>query len=45
METAKAGTLSRVGNVLSQTRCESLNASDDSYLQIYYAFMMETLFQ
>jgi hypothetical protein len=45
METALPGTLARIGNVLSQTNCVTLNTGNDDFLQVYFAFMMETLFQ
>ncbi len=44
LEIALPGTLART-NVLSQANCETLNAADDRFIQVYYAFMMETLFQ
>jgi len=42
-EAAKSGTTAKVGNVLSQDLCVSNNENDDSYLQVYYAFVVEVL--
>ncbi|HAZ11836.1 MAG: hypothetical protein A2X86_07710 [Bdellovibrionales bacterium GWA2_49_15] len=39
------GSDTKVNNVLSQERCESLNDTSDDYIQTYFAFMMETLVQ
>jgi hypothetical protein len=44
METQKTGVSDNVSDVLSQTRCETLNASDDDFLQVYYLFLMEKVF-
>ena len=44
METQKAGVSDKVSNVLSQTRCETLNKDDDDFLQVYYLFLMEKVF-
>jgi len=44
METQKAGVGDRVSNVLSQTKCETLNKDDDDYLQVYYLMLMEQVF-
>ncbi|MBI2518776.1 MAG: hypothetical protein HYV97_00080 [Bdellovibrio sp.] len=45
VEANTPGSDAKVNNVLSQARCESLNASSDDYIQTYFAFMMETLVQ
>ena len=43
VEGFKAGTTDKVGNVLSHELCVSKNAGDDTYLQFYYAFIVEVL--
>ena len=35
----------QVSNVLSQTKCEQLNASSADKLQVYYMIMLERLFK
>ncbi|MEK6623884.1 MAG: hypothetical protein AABY86_02885, partial [Bdellovibrionota bacterium] len=45
VEANTSGSEAKVNTVLSQSRCESLNATSDDYIQTYFAFMMETLVQ
>ena len=41
----KSGTKAKVGDVLSYDLCVSNNSLDTSYIQFYYAFVFEVLFQ
>lgn len=44
-EAAKSGVTAKVGEVLSQDLCVSNNVNDDSFLQVYYAIVVEVLLQ
>jgi len=45
VETHTPGSAAAVNSVYSQTRCETLNASNDDFLQTYFLFIMETMVQ
>ena len=45
VEVVKPGLTERVGEVLSQQLCEVNNENDDTFLQFYYAFIVECYFQ